>query len=42
MLLEGGYFIESMAESAAMTLRALLGLEAVRLGRLPGPREAIQ
>ena len=37
VLLEGGYFIESMAESAAMTLRALLGLEAVRLGRLPGP-----
>ena len=37
VLLEGGYFIESMAESAAMTLRALLGIESIRIGRLPGP-----
>ena len=37
VLLEGGYFIDSMAESAAMTLRVLLGLDSVRLGRLPGP-----
>ena len=37
VLLEGGYFIESMADGVAMTLRALLGHESLRLGRLPGP-----
>ena len=41
VLLEGGYFLESMAEAAAMTLRALLGIEAVRLGSVPGPRPSV-
>ncbi len=37
VLMEGGYFIESLAESCAMTLRALLGLPSIRLGQLRGP-----
>ncbi len=37
-VLEGGYFLESLAEGASMTLRALLGDPCLPLGRLEGPR----
>ena len=33
VVLEGGYFLESLAESAAFTLRALLGDHAISLGK---------
>jgi histone deacetylase 6 len=37
LVLEGGYFIETLAEGCAMALRALLGLDSIRLGQLAGP-----
>jgi len=37
VFLEGGYFIESVAEGVAMSLRSLLGETSLRLGPLPAP-----
>ena len=33
VVLEGGYFLDTLAESAAFTLRALLGDHAISLGK---------
>ena len=40
-VMEGGYFVESLAESVAMTLRALLGDVNFTLGPIPSPNDAI-
>ena len=32
-MLEGGYFLESLADGAALSLRSLMGGTAVRLGK---------
>ena len=37
IFLEGGYFVESVAEGVAMCVRALLGQVNLRLGPLPSP-----
>ena len=41
VFLEGGYFIESIAEGVAMSLRALLGETSLRLGPLPAPAPSL-
>ncbi|XP_059483409.1 histone deacetylase 6 isoform X2 [Neocloeon triangulifer] len=41
ILMEGGYCLRSLAESAAHTLRALLGDPCQPLGNLPAPSESI-
>jgi histone deacetylase 6 len=37
VFLEGGYFVESLAEGVAMSLRALLGEPCLSLDALPCP-----
>lgn len=41
VVLEGGYFIESLAEGAALSLRALIGDAALPLPALPMPNDSI-
>ena len=41
VFLEGGYFINSLKEGVAMTLRALLGEPCIALGSLPAPDDSI-
>ena len=41
VFLEGGYFIESLKEGVAMSLRALLGEPCLTLGALPAPDDTI-
>ena len=38
-VLEGGYFVESLAEGVAMTMRALLGEPSFSLGQLGAPKK---
>ena len=40
VFLEGGYFVESVAEGVAMTVRALLGEPSLSLGSLPPPDDS--
>ena len=41
VFLEGGYFIDSLKEGVAMSLRALLGEPCVSLGPLPPPDDSV-
>merc|ERR1719219_3399296 len=41
VFLEGGYFIESLKEGVAMSLRALLGEPCLTLGALPAPDDSV-
>ena len=41
VFLEGGYFIESLAEGVAMSLRALLGYPCLSLGSLAPPDDSV-
>ena len=41
VFLEGGYFIESLAEGVAMSLRALLGYPCLSLGSLAPPDDSL-
>ena len=40
-VLEGGYFLDSLAESAAFTLRALLGDHAISLGKPDAVKDCV-
>ncbi len=41
VMLEGGYFVDTLAEGVAMSLRTLLGDPALRLGPLRRPKESV-
>ncbi len=41
VFMEGGYFVESLAEGVAFALRALLGDPQVSLGSLPSPNSSL-
>ena len=41
VFLEGGYFIDSLKEGVAMSLRALLGEPCISLGALPPPDDSV-
>ena len=41
VFLEGGYFIDSLKEGVAMSLRALLGEPCISLGPLPPPDDSV-
>lgn len=41
VFLEGGYFVDSVAEGVAMSMRALLGEPCLALGSLPAPDDSV-
>ena len=41
LMLEGGYFLESLADGVALSLRSLIGGTAIRLGPIRPPKPSV-